>query len=526
VTAKISVPVRTLIWLACAIAGASLASLLLQQDANWDLQNYHFYNPHAFINDRLDWDIAPAQLQTFHNPLLDLPFYWAVRADLKPQWIAVLLALPVGIAGFFLFLIVSRLFRGWTVPHWRMYAGLALVLGLTGSAGVPLIGSTMNDWSGAMLIMVAIWLLLIAHRIEGDRKWVAISFAGLCAGFATGLKLTSAYCVLALCIALLATVRPFSYRAVPHALAFTGMAALGFVTTAGFWLWKMYVRFGNPLFPYFNDWFQSPWWELAPLRSPHIPQSLFDALVLPFRLFRHNQGVVGEIAFRDWRVPLVLIVALAAFTVRRTQIRLVAFKPPTINWEWRFVITFWFIAFIVWMGEHAIYRYIIPLELLSGAMIVFLLCITLPSRAQLPAAIVVAGVVVASTTYPNWWRVPFREHFFEIAAPKLPDNAMVLIVHDTPIAYVIPFFDPKIRWIGVMTNINKPWHNNLLAQQTRNVITSHTGPFYSMQSWAGVGDDILAVYGLEKQRDTCTPIRTNMPHVPIVLCELRSSSNK
>jgi hypothetical protein len=52
---------------------------------NWDLQNYHFYNGWAFVHGRLGWDLAPAQIQTLHNPLLDLPFYGTVAADWPPR---------------------------------------------------------------------------------------------------------------------------------------------------------------------------------------------------------------------------------------------------------------------------------------------------------------------------------------------------------------------------------------------------------------------------------------------------------
>src|SRR5450755_4444839 len=78
---------------AIAVAGA-ISVFSLGQDVNWDLRNYHFYNAWAFIHDRLGWDLAPAQLQTFHNPLLDLPFYWMVAAGWHPRLISVSLVLP------------------------------------------------------------------------------------------------------------------------------------------------------------------------------------------------------------------------------------------------------------------------------------------------------------------------------------------------------------------------------------------------------------------------------------------------
>ena len=80
------------------------------QDANWDLRNYHFYNAWAFLHGRLGWDLAPAQMQTFLNPLLDLPFYWMVAADWHPRLIAFVLAVPAGVGAFFLFKILLLLF--------------------------------------------------------------------------------------------------------------------------------------------------------------------------------------------------------------------------------------------------------------------------------------------------------------------------------------------------------------------------------------------------------------------------------
>src|ERR1700675_206739 len=88
--------------LLAAILVAGLASaLLLRQDVNWDLRNYHFYNAWAFVYGRLGWDLAPAQLQTLHNPLLALPFYWMVAADWPPQLISFVMAAPAGVGAFF-----------------------------------------------------------------------------------------------------------------------------------------------------------------------------------------------------------------------------------------------------------------------------------------------------------------------------------------------------------------------------------------------------------------------------------------
>jgi len=40
-----------------------LYAVKLGQDTNWDLLNYHLYNPFAYLNDRLSLDLALAGLQ-------------------------------------------------------------------------------------------------------------------------------------------------------------------------------------------------------------------------------------------------------------------------------------------------------------------------------------------------------------------------------------------------------------------------------------------------------------------------------
>jgi hypothetical protein len=82
-------------FLVTCVAVSSAISIALGQDANWDLQNYHFYGPWALLEGRaFGWDIAAAQLQTYLNPLLDLPFTHGRRR--LTRVISAVLALPAG----------------------------------------------------------------------------------------------------------------------------------------------------------------------------------------------------------------------------------------------------------------------------------------------------------------------------------------------------------------------------------------------------------------------------------------------
>ncbi len=97
-------------YLGLCIVLSGIASIALRQDGSWDLLNYHYYNAWAFVHARHGIDWAPAQLQSFYSPFLDLPFYAMVRAGLPPMAIAFALAVPTGIAWFFFARIAEHLF--------------------------------------------------------------------------------------------------------------------------------------------------------------------------------------------------------------------------------------------------------------------------------------------------------------------------------------------------------------------------------------------------------------------------------
>ena len=75
----------------------ALVSLLRGQDANWDLRNYHVHNAWALLQGRLGSDLAPAQMQSYFVPLLDVPYFLLVQHAPAPM-AGVLLGLLHGLA--------------------------------------------------------------------------------------------------------------------------------------------------------------------------------------------------------------------------------------------------------------------------------------------------------------------------------------------------------------------------------------------------------------------------------------------
>ena len=117
---------RRILLIGCLAAGA--VALFLGFALEWDLLNYHLYNPHALLHGRHAIDLAPAQMQTFLNPVLHVPgyllfTYWHSAA-------AVFLTGAVqGSQLLLLYLVLAELVERDRFPAWMLLTVAALGLG-------------------------------------------------------------------------------------------------------------------------------------------------------------------------------------------------------------------------------------------------------------------------------------------------------------------------------------------------------------------------------------------------------------
>lgn len=498
-------------WLgaALAVALAAAASIALRQDSSWDLMNYHYYNAWAFVNRRFGLDWAPAQLQSFYSPFLDLPFYALVAADAPPRLVAAWLALPTGIAWFFFAGIAHRMFAAD-----RTATVAAVAFGVTAPMSVSLIGTTMNDWYNAAFVMAALYLVV---RGQGAPARRALLAAGVLVGLGAGLKLTGAIYGIGLAAGAATLGSTWRERARNFIAVAVAMAA-GFAVTAGPWMALMASRYGNPLFPYYNDIFRSPWADPVSFAATRFgPASLGEWLVFPFELLWKLEQFVSEPEFRDARPALLYALAIAAL-VARVALRRRAGSEATPHA--RFLGAFFIASFLAWAIVYRIFRYLVPLELLAGIFIVALIRELVPRRRQTLALVLAFALVAVTAKYPTWWRQKFGEHFLSVDMPPVKSHALVLLVAPEPLSYVLPSFPKDARFAGLVSNFNDPARRNLLARTIAETIRSHHGPLYALAVPPGrnVGADALAQVGLA--RGGCGQIRTNLRVSPIELCEL------
>ncbi len=199
----------------------------------------------------------------------------------------------------------------------------AIAIGVTAPMPISLIGLTTNDWATAAFVLAALWLCVRNLRYGGPTNAEALA-AGALVGAGAGLKLTGMLYVPGLVLGVLLIAAPLRTR-VTRAILIAAAALGAFAVTAGPWMLELYTRFGNPLFPYFNQVFRSEWADPESF-SPrgYGPGSLLEWLAFPFILLWKLERYVAEPEFRDARpavLYVLIIVALTLAAARRWRAR-------------------------------------------------------------------------------------------------------------------------------------------------------------------------------------------------------------
>ncbi|MCU0592739.1 MAG: hypothetical protein MUC57_14860 [Desulfobacterales bacterium] len=196
-----------------------LSILYLGQDISWDLRNYHYYNPFAFLNGRMGHDVAVAHVATYYNPLIYIPFYLAVTW-LPPKAVGFILGFLPGLNVFPIYGITRRVVVPGRAGNTAWLCLALTLVGMIGAINLAEIGTSYGDNILSLPVLAALWLIVrFRQRLCASVRsgWPIAVAAGLLAGSALGLKQPFAvYCV-GLCLAFFGLNAPFLRRS---ALAF------------------------------------------------------------------------------------------------------------------------------------------------------------------------------------------------------------------------------------------------------------------------------------------------------------------
>jgi hypothetical protein len=127
------------------------------------------------------------------------------------------------------------------------------------------------------------------------------------------------------------------------------------------------------------------------------------------------------------------------------------------------------------------------------------------------AAAAAAGLCIATTIPLEWGHARIKDRYVKISAPAIEPNTLVVIVGTYPISYLIPFFDPSIRWVGGVNGLINPQQNNLMARRARELIQSHKGPMMVLEAGPKKTpfDEVISSLSLVRTGD-CVPMSSNL----------------
>jgi hypothetical protein len=515
------------------VLGLEASAAMFGGDSTWDTRNYHLYNPFALLTGKWRIDIAAAQMQTYLPPTADIPYYLLVRGIGNTCLLNILLEVPHAIAVSLAFLLSLRLLHASDLVS-RLTAAVAILIGVTGAATMPVMETAMSDMGGVSLVLGGL-LLLVPESSPQRLPLIRFGAAGLLFGAAVGLKLTFVCAAGGLCLAILVLPSSGASMILLRLLALGCGGVLGGLLTGGWWWAFAWHAWGNPVFPFFNNVFHSPLLGPGSLpdvllarRSANMPESLFVAILFPFlwggplkwQIYFHQS--VTEFRLLDPRFAIALIAIIVLFArALRTKLHLDARM---------FILVFFISSFILWEMTNPAFRYLSFLELLTGTLMAIcassFVRTTSGRRAVLFGLVFVFGVFGRVTIYPSMERALAGSPPLQANLPRVSDGGLVVLLDGSPLAYLALFEPASVRFVGANNNLIHPGGSTLLDQDVARAISGQDHDVWGLEtpeSSPGEADRVLAFYGLD--RSWCAWVQTNLVDSGHVrMCQLKHAS--
>jgi hypothetical protein len=402
------------------------------KDLNWDLLNYHYYAPFQLLEGRLQQDFFAASAQGYLNPLGYLPFY-LLASGAHSVLASALLALLHSVAIALLYFTAWRLFAHLEPRRRTGAAILAAALGAASGVFWTMVGTSFLDVLLLPLVLGGVLLLIDARRFMA---------AGALFGIAAALKYSNAlFAVAALPLVLAAGWRPL--------LAYAAGGAAALALFAGPWLVLMWREFGNPVFPLFNAWFQSPHaLAINQVGNRFTPADLTALLAFPFRMVALDRSLYAETFAPDLRPAALVLAALAVALLARRRPAAALAAP-----DWRLIV-FAGLAWLLWLLSSGNARYGLAVLMLAGVLLARLTerAFGLRAAAATLGALLAVQLAMLALASPARWFIaePWSRHWLPYVAPAraLEAPALYLTLETLPMAAVAPFVHPASSFVN------------------------------------------------------------------------------
>ncbi len=457
------------------VISAALFAVYLGQDINPDLVNYHFYSGNlSFNKDRLLTDVVPTNIQGYLNPYI-YSIYFILYKIFPPKIVGAIVGGVHGLCFVSVYLVARVSLDHWPLHKARLASLLCAVFGLINPFYLSMLGASWSDNVTPILILPALAIVIFAkfsnvdnsnkiHEVISD-KYILLLFSGLLIGFSVGFKLTNVAFVIGLIPAWMVGFqfdqrKSFVKNALKELIFMFGGIGVGFLIVNGQWMWSLWTHFQSPLFPFYNDVFKSKkiveiWTNVPALAAA---QNIWDYITYPFEW---ALGIPPETewSFRDLRFA-VIYALLFLFVFYRSALflkfKLIEITPIKLRTplyivnRWGFILIWSGFSFLFWINQFGALRYLMPVTLLTGLVILFLLSNFIIEKNKILGVFIVI-LMLCSTIIriPPYGRLSWDQTWYPA---KLPEaiSAEPAIYFNNGLSFVLPFFPEKSRFFGYM----------------------------------------------------------------------------
>lgn len=211
----------------------------------------------------------------------------------------------------------------------------------------------MVDLLGVPLLLEALWLVSNLEKIRNKNYY--IFYISLLLGLSAAMKLTNLAFVIPIVAAVIVTVMRSDIPFTPQA-AVCSLAAL-VVPSLPYSIY-MYAQTASPLFPFFNNIFKSPYWELSNFKDLRWgPGNVLEIISWPvMTVFVPKR--ISELQVYSGRLALSFVAALVYLFSQKKD---------------RLLPSVWLASVFLWSITTGYIRYALFLEMLGGIILVYTL---------------------------------------------------------------------------------------------------------------------------------------------------------
>ncbi|MBN9930535.1 DUF2029 domain-containing protein [Pantoea agglomerans] len=479
------------------------------QDGNFDLLNYHFFTGYSYVNDRIG-DISPANIQTFTHPAVNSLAYFAFDKLLFPYsaWLILfvqLLSIPP------LMLIAEEICLAMTGYKHSVEKTLSLILCCISPLWLSELGTSFFSSTTTPLVLWSLYLIIKKNHndiLEG-------SIAGILMGLALGLKLTNAPFIIGSALAVIAKAAFTDKQKIRFLSSYVIGGVAGVILTSH-WYWELWTMWGNPLFPFYNKIFQSPYFDLNNWRDTRwmfhnvreYVKFVTEAVVMTNK--------TSEVPFKDARLILVSLTPFIFLIKLNKKI-----KAPIL-----ILLTFFYISYLLWALLFAYQRYAIPLEIMYGLIIwIALNQIISNQKIKNLTLILITMFSLWHFNIPDWGHIqpgktinnPFSVKFSD----EFENKPARYLVDGVTVSYVLRYLNPKSEFYGVRFSRQV---NELIKTRLKKPSPLPTGIVTTESNIKNL-PNIFDEFGLNEKQFHCDNIQTSASRYIVCLVDDERNSS-